>query len=61
MQLTTATGQIRKLSAIETHTHLCKHNYAQLAMGNYHVFRGIYMLAVAGGILSDRLKGPIGH
>ena len=36
------------------------HNYAELVMGNDHRFLGI-MLAVAGGILCDRVERPISH
>ena len=46
------------------HTHT--HTFMQTQLcgtghGNDHAFRSICMLTVAGGILCDRVKRPIGH
>ena len=59
MQLITAREPLHALSATATHIY-AKHNYAELVMENDYGFSRHCMLAVAGGILCDRVKSPIG-
>ena len=61
MPLTTATVPLRTLSATATHTHSCKTQLRGTGRGKWSWVSRHCMLAVAGGILCDRVKRPIGH
>ena len=52
---------LRTLSATATHTHSCKTQLRGTGRGKWSWVSRHCMLAVAGGILCDRVKRPIGH